>query len=163
MFPGDPLLAEMEAACNREHVAYAVYMKCQQWRLLWQHEDGAKKHLRAFLRNPEWPTKALTLCAARGIPAPTWVLEWAVDLANGLAKASNVKNKDTAKRIERALNEISEAMYTTPPPQLRRLDEAANLNDQDARRLRKALLEVNDAIGIPRAATKTRGRKTGKN
>lgn len=169
MFPSDPLIPEMEAACARKAVAYGVYLKCRWWRLMWEHNASNGKHLRAYFRNPAWPAKALELCLKYHVPTPTWVLEWATDLAHERADAPTPKNWDTARSVERAASAIAEAMYTKPPPRrspldtVRKLAEAAKLNSDDARRLRTALLEVNDAIGFPRTAVKKRAPKTGKN
>lgn len=163
MFPDDPMLPAMVAACERDDRAYAVYLRCKWLHALWTHPRGDTKQVRKFLRNPVWPARALALChspVARDlltgeavryepVPAPSWVTAWTVDLSTGRAKPPGAADHQRAARVISAVGSMA-----SPKRGLPMADQVAialALNATDASRMSARLNEFLDTLDMPRA------------
>ena len=160
MFPGDPMLPAMVAACERDDIALAVYMKCEWLQALWTHPRCEEKHIRAFLRNPAWPARALELCHRYAVPAPGWVNCWAVDLAEARGKPPSASDFSRAKRVDKAFQVMSEPARGEHAK--KQITDALKINENDARRLCVALDQFLDSLGFPARNGRISIRKVGK-
>lgn len=149
MFPGDPMLPALAAACERDDRAFAIYLRCEWLRALWTHPRGETKHLRAFLRNPAWPARALELCHRYAIPAPAWVNAWAVDVTTGKATPPRAADHKRADRVGAALSVMASPSRGLPLED--QVASALAYNVSDANRMRSALDAFLDSLGMPRA------------
>ncbi|MGH8086334.1 MAG: hypothetical protein ACREPV_13845 [Lysobacter sp.] len=107
MFPSDPLIPAMVSACDRDPASFAVYCKCEGWRRFWDH-PSTDKNLAAYLRNPEWPRRAVDLCRRYGVPTPTWAAAWAVAVALNETRRPSNKDLERAELLDAVLVEITE-------------------------------------------------------
>lgn len=149
MFPDDPMLPAMADACERDDLAFAVYLRCEWLRAMWTHPRGETKHLRAFLRNPAWPARALEACHRYAVPAPAWVTAWTMDLSTRRVDPPRPADHQRASRLDAAL-----AVMAAPSRGLPAADQVAEgiaLNAEDANRMRHALELFLDSLGMPRA------------
>jgi hypothetical protein len=86
LFPGDSHLPALVAACERDEMALAVYLRIDLFHHLWTHERRHEKDLHAFLDNGAWPAMAVDACLARGLPLPAWCTDWLRRVLAGKAK-----------------------------------------------------------------------------
>jgi hypothetical protein len=107
LLPGDPHLPALVAACERDELALAVYLRTDLFRHLWAHERRHDKDLHAFLDNGAWPAMAADACLARGLPLPAWCADWLGDVLCGRAKPPTEESRRRAMKALRLWEEVT--------------------------------------------------------
>jgi hypothetical protein len=115
LFPDDPHLPALVAACERDDLALAVYLGTDLFRHLWTHERRHQKDLRAFLNNGAWPAMAADACLARGLPLPAWCAEWLRQVLAGEAAPPDSRDRQRVVLARRLWNEVT-APEQSPAP-----------------------------------------------
>lgn len=114
LFPDDPHLPAMAAACERDDLALAVYLRVDLFRHLWTHERRQEKDLHAFLDNGAWPAMAVDACLARGLPVPTWCADWLRRVLTGTAKPPAEAQRRRAALALRLWEGVTMPVHATP-------------------------------------------------
>jgi hypothetical protein len=107
LFPDDPHLPALIAACERDDLALAFYSRTALYRHLWMHPRCRQPDLRAFLRNGAWPAMAADACLARGLPLPSWCAEWLREVLEGKAAPPDYRDRQRAAVALRLWNEAT--------------------------------------------------------
>jgi hypothetical protein len=107
LFPDDPHLPALVAACERDDLALAVYLGTDLFRHLWTHERRHQKDLRAFLNNGAWPAMAADACLERGLPLPAWCADWLRKVVSGESAPPDSRDRQRAAHALRLWNEVT--------------------------------------------------------